>query len=161
MLATIITADNARTFLAEEGMTDLPDTMTHDALVNMAVKVSGAQGSQSKYATFLINVTQGNIDAGTITAALREAFPGAKVGDRHGPHYASLSRVRPDGTRKLKGARYEVPKTGRTTGPKMADLKRENATLRSILDAVAGAKTKADITKAMAPYLAMTATAED
>lgn len=99
---TIITTELATKFLARKGLSLAEGA---DA-VETALAVSGALKSQSACAAFLINVREGAITPAELTEALAKAFPNDKVGDRHGAHYASLSR-----TGKLKGAEYAVAKS--------------------------------------------------
>lgn len=51
----------------------------------------GGMMTQKNLAAFLIG-QDSSITAAELTEALREAFPSSNVGDRHGPHYLSLSR---------------------------------------------------------------------
>lgn len=52
---------------------------------------SGRQMNQKNLAAYLIAKSP-SITGSELTALLREAFPLARVNDRHGPHYLSLSR---------------------------------------------------------------------
>jgi hypothetical protein len=62
--------------------------------------------TQKSLAAWLI-ANEPNITGKELTLALRRAFPEAAIGDRHGPHYLSLSRKG-----KLPEAPDEDPRTG-------------------------------------------------
>ena len=67
---------------------------------------ASAVRSQGDYVALVINVTHGEglpLSADDVTRALAMAFPNARIGDRHGPHYISLAR-----TGKLKGLREDL-----------------------------------------------------
>lgn len=52
---------------------------------------AGRQMNQKNFAAYII-ARNPAITGAELTALLREAFPNARVADRHGPHYLSLSR---------------------------------------------------------------------
>lgn len=60
--------------------------------------------SQGDWAAFLINATGGNMGKEYLTHAISTAFPNAKVGARHGPHYLCIAR-----TGKLRGTVVRPP----------------------------------------------------
>jgi len=124
-----ITREALLSNLKTEGIEVSTETTTEN-LLNLSKKISNATTSQAKFASWLINVTQGNITNDQLTEALAEAFPTAKVGPRHGPHYASLSR-----SGKLKGCNYSVAKAGRSTSASKNELKELRALVESIRDA--------------------------
>ena len=65
-----------------------------DALISMTslVRACGVK-SQGEAAVLTVNLTNGAVNATQLTDVLRAAFPGARVGTRHGPHYLSLART--------------------------------------------------------------------
>lgn len=87
---------NAR--LAKHGLPQVEDLNTG------AVQLARASGvkSQGDVAVLVVNLTGGRVQADDLTKILAAAFPGSKVGERHGPHYLSLAR-----TGKLKGVEIE------------------------------------------------------
>lgn len=70
--ATATALDNAATLLRADGVS-----------------------TQSHYAAWIINLTHGeggSIAPDQLTQSLKEAFPGASINERHGPHYLSHAR---------------------------------------------------------------------
>jgi len=135
-ITMFVTTDQINAYLAENGL-----TTTEDKAPEIAIRFSQATSSQAKMAAFLINVTKGDITTDQLGDALRLAFPNAKVGDRHGPHYASLSR-----TGKLKGCNHSVAKAGRTS----SNAKTEIATLRAAIENIKDAKNIKEVAKIIA-----------
>lgn len=116
-LATLVTIENLKSEIANFGF-PAPNTDDKTELLGMAHRLAAIR-SQADMATFAINVTQGGLTADDLTQILREAFPTAKVGDRHGKHFASNSR-----TGKLKNCRFAVAKGVRTASRNAADKAR-------------------------------------
>jgi len=126
MLSTILTPTRIEAIFNQAGL-PVPDDA--DKAQELAIKLGGFR-SQSEASAWLINVTEGEIDGPTLTGALRELFPNAKVSDRHGPHYLSHAR-----TGKLKGCEY-VPAKAKRSSIKKADvdaLKTRIAELEALL----------------------------
>ncbi len=87
--------------------------------------------SQPEFSALAINVTRGGITGSELTEALRQAFPNAKVGDRHGPHYLCKAR-----TGKLPGTEYRPDFSRRSSQKKKmtpAQAQAEIARLQKIL----------------------------
>jgi len=120
-----ITLDMVKADLDEQGI-PCPNDLAE--ALNLSRRVANADASQSRFCAWLINLTQGNVTNDDLTEALSEAFPGAKVGRRHGAHFASLSR-----SGKLKGARYSVPKKARAK--KDTEVNRLRRAVEAIRDA--------------------------
>lgn len=121
-------------FLSTEGLA-VPADIAHASALAVARKVAGSN-SQAKFAALLINLTEGDISNEQLTSALAVEFPEAKVGDRHGPHYASLSR-----SGKLAGCRFAVGKAGRSSTGATNEL----ATLKGVLESIREAKSIKDV----------------
>jgi hypothetical protein len=73
----------------------------------MVLRASGVR-SQGELSVLAINMTEGALTSDQLTELLGVAFPGAKIGERHGPHYLCLAR-----TGKLAGSRFAIPKATR------------------------------------------------
>jgi len=134
-----INENQLKKFIAAEGLSVSPDA-SREEIEAIAMKIANAKSSQAKAAAFLINITEGNITNDELTATLAAWFPNAKVGDRHGAHFASLSR-----SGKLKGCRFEVAKAGRTS----SKIKNELADLRALIESVKDAKNIKDVREAI------------
>lgn len=91
------------------------------------VRASGIK-SQGEAAVLLVNLTGGRCTADQVTAALKAAFPGAKIGARHGPHYLSLAR-----TGKLEGVEA-------STIPHSARKSHKPATIVTVADSAPAKK---------------------
>jgi len=128
-MRNIVTTAALRTYIAAEGLM-ISEDASDDQVLDTAMKIGNANSSQAKCAAWLINVTEGNVTSDDIETVLRERFPGAKIGGRHGAHFASLSR-----SGKLKGCRFEVAKAGRTSSGAKHELKRLRALVETIRDA--------------------------
>lgn len=88
-VATIASPEAINTRLAKAGLPAMED---RNAGALALVKASGIK-SQGEATVLLVNLTEGRCTAEQVTTALRAAFPGAKIGSRHGPHYLSLART--------------------------------------------------------------------
>ena len=150
ILRAIISREGLDTAMTVAGIptAGMPD----DTAYGLAMKLNNA--SQPRFAAFIINATEGNIANGDITEALREAFPSAKIGDRHGPHFASYSRT---GKLDKDGCRFKVAKAGagvsRSTTSE-ARMKAERDALQAVLNNVMDCKNFNEVKKALAPLTA-------
>ena len=72
----------------------VPEGADAAALAGLALKAAPVK-SQGDFAALAVNVTIGEnlpLTAEDLTSMLIMAFPGARIGKRHGPHYLSLAR---------------------------------------------------------------------
>lgn len=109
-LANMVTDETVTSTLSEMG---LKGGNLQTLLIARGVR------SQGEFAALVINLTKGGIQAEELTDAMAAAFPGAKVGKRHGPHYLCLAR-----TGKLAGTDIQPPKATRQTVAKMTPKER-------------------------------------
>lgn len=141
VLRSFVTTTQAREFLADEGFVVTDDTSAVDTM-ELALKVAQAT-SQAKTAAFLINATKGAVTNDDITEVLKACFPDAKVSERHGAHFASLSR-----SGKLAGCNYEVAKGGRSS----SNAKNELAALKSVFEQLRDAKNMKQVRSIVNEY---------
>ena len=137
---TPITHDMVTAYLTAEGIPC--DGMEEAAAFALSQKISGAMSSQGKFAAWMIDIFQGNLTKEDLTDALIMAFPKAKIGPRHGAHYASYSR-----TGKLKGCRYAIPKAGRSVA-----VASELAKATALIEALRGTKKMDEVQALLAKY---------
>lgn len=91
--------------LEEKGLIPAKSTSQEDRAASL-IKAEGVS-TQGHFAAVVINLTHGEgkeLTADELTRALAEAFPGANIGNRHGPHYLSHARKG-----NLKGLREDLP----------------------------------------------------
>jgi hypothetical protein len=103
-----------------------------DKARELCAKLSGYR-SQGEFAAHMINLSNGTILPADLTDALACAFPAAKIGTRHGPHYLCLAR-----TGKLAGTTIVPAKATRVAGAakaKRAELEATIARLTAALEA--------------------------
>ncbi len=106
---------------------NLPVSGTLPERCKVLITASGVR-SQGDLVVLIVNHTHGEglpLDADEVTRVLAAAFPGAKVGKRHGPHYISLAR-----SGKLKGLREDltpIPHMRRKAAAKPAEAKTTDA----------------------------------
>lgn len=76
---------------AELERRELPVPKDQEPVAKASLLLAGVR-SQSDFAAQVINIVGPDIDPSDLTQALTQAFPGAKIGSRHGPHYLSHAR---------------------------------------------------------------------
>lgn len=117
-----VSIEAIRSFISDAGVTPPKDD---DAARTLCGKLAAFR-SQGEFAAHIINLTEGNISGADLTASIAAAFPSAKVGTRHGPHYLCLAR-----TGKLKGTTVVPPKAVRVAGVAKAAAKAKVEALES------------------------------
>jgi hypothetical protein len=93
-----------------EELTARGATPTENAQAGATLLAMGCRTLDEVAAT-VVNLSKGEVTGEELTGYLKKAFPEHKIGERHGPHYLSLSR-----TGSLSGnieCRYTAPKAGR------------------------------------------------
>ena len=121
------------------------DSTDKTELITLLTRVYAVRG-QAAMSALAINLTKGTINAATLTQILREAFPTAKIGPRHGKHYASYSRtgkLLKHNCRFAMAKNIRAAKTGPTakpSGPTVADLEAQLTERDDLLEMIAKAK---------------------
>ncbi len=118
-VAPFLTLEQINGRLAKRGLPPMKDILTAAATLTRAEGVR----TQSQACVLLLNITGGTVHSEDVTKALTEGFPGAKVGDRHGPHYMSLAR-----TGKLEGLDKDI-----TIIPHSARAKKSSTTVPTVV----------------------------
>jgi len=94
---------------------NLPVPRGSDEVARASLLLAGVR-SQGDYAAQVLNVCDGKVDPDDLTRALSEAFPGARIGKRHGPHYMSHAR-----SGKLRGLRKGMVIPHRASRPRKSE----------------------------------------
>lgn len=79
--------DSINEELTARKMAAVTDTEAGSLLLAMGIR------SLDEFAATVVNLSKGGISTLDMTAAMVRAFPGHKIGERHGPHYISLART--------------------------------------------------------------------
>ena len=141
-LISLISVSDLQSELKASGFKS--DSTDKTELITLLTRVYAVR-SQGAMSALAINLTKGAIDAATLTQILAEAFPTAKVGPRHGKHYASYSRT---GTLTKHGCRFAMGKATRAakvSGPSVADLEAQLAERDDLLEMIAKAKNMGQV----------------
>jgi hypothetical protein len=130
---------------ASFGLENINEELTARNMPNVEVADNGANllaigvRSLDEFAATVINLAKGAIEPATMTGYMVKAFPGHKIGERHGPHYISLARTGSLSPKCTVEVRYAPGKATRRATPKGYDLSGVNdKQLAAILKAVKG-----------------------
>lgn len=139
----IVTAVALEGLFSSKGIA-MPEDENQRVELALAIGLDGK--SQADFSRFLIDIREGDLTADALTEALAERFPTARIGHRHGKHYASYSR-----TGKL-GSKFSIDKIGpKSKASRTKELEAKVAKLEAILEAVNDCKNIKEIRSVMNP----------